>query len=51
MLASMLHERGEVIPAGTFIMTGGITAAVLVERGDSIVARYQGLGTVTIKFV
>jgi 2-oxo-3-hexenedioate decarboxylase len=51
MLASMLAERDEVIPAGTFIMTGGITAAVLVERGDSIVVRYQGLGTVTMKFV
>lgn len=51
MLATMLSERNEVIPAGTFIMTGGITAAVLVERGDSIVVRYQGLGTVTMKFV
>lgn len=51
MLASMLHERGEKIPAGTFIMTGGVTAAVLVERGDVIVVRYQGLGTVTMKFV
>ena len=51
MLATMLAERDEVIPAGTFIMTGGITAAVLVEKGDSIVVRYQGLGTVTMKFV
>ncbi len=51
MLAKMLHERDEVIPAGTFIMTGGITAAVLVEKGDSICVRYQGLGTVTMKFV
>ena len=51
MLATMLAERDELIPAGTFIMTGGITAAVLVEKGDSIVVRYQGLGTVTMKFV
>ena len=51
MLATMLAERDEVIPAGTFIMTGGITAAVLVEKGDSIVVRYQGLGAVTMKFV
>ena len=50
-LANMLAERGEHIPAGTFIMTGGITAAVAVERGDSIVVRYQGLGTVSLKFV
>lgn len=51
MLASMLAERGESIPAGTFIMTGGITAAVLVERGDSIVVRYQDLGTVSMRFI
>lgn len=51
MLASMLDERDESIPAGTFIMTGGITAAVLVERGDSIVVRYQDLGTVSMRFV
>ena len=30
MLANMLGERGEEIPAGTFIMTGGVTAAVAV---------------------
>ena len=51
MLAGMLHERNEIIPAGTFIMTGGVTAAVLVERGDSIVVRYQGLGSVTLRLV
>lgn len=51
MLAKMLDERGECIPAGSFIMTGGITAAVLVEPGDSIVVRYQHLGDITLKFV
>lgn len=51
MLASMLHERNEIVPAGTFIMTGGVTAAVLVERGDSVVVRYQGMGSVSLSFV
>jgi len=51
MLAKMLDERGEEIPAGSFIMTGGITAAVLVEPGDAIVVRYQYLGDITMKFV
>jgi len=32
-------------------MTGGITAAVLVEAGDSIVVRYQDMGDVSMKFV
>jgi 2-oxo-3-hexenedioate decarboxylase len=51
MLASMLSERNEIIPAGTFIMTGGITAAVLVKAGDSIVVRYQDMGDVSMKFI
>lgn len=50
MLANMLSERGEKIPAGTFIMTGGITAAVAVNKGDSVCVRYQDLGTVSVKF-
>ena len=51
MLANMLSERGEEIPAGTFIMTGGITAAVAVEKGDNINMRCQHLGSVSMRFV
>lgn len=51
MLANMLGERGEEIPAGTFIMIGAITAAVQVNKGDSFTVRYQDLGTVSGKFV
>lgn len=50
MLANMLAERGEEIPAGTFIMTGGITAAVAVEKGDNINMRCQHLGSVSMRF-
>jgi 2-oxo-3-hexenedioate decarboxylase len=50
MLANMLAARGEEIPAGTFIMTGGITAAVAVEAGDCINVRYQALGSVGFRF-
>ena len=50
MLANLLAERNETIPAGTFIMTGGITAAVAVEAGDSICVRYQDLGTINVSF-
>ena len=46
MLANMLAERGEVIPAGTFIMTGGITAAETIHAGDSVCVRYQDLGEI-----
>jgi 2-oxo-3-hexenedioate decarboxylase len=51
MLANMLGERGEEIPAGTFIMAGAATEAVSVEAGDHIVARYQDLGQVSMKFI
>ena len=51
MLANMLAARGEVIPAGTFIMTGGITAAVAVGKGDTINVRYQDLGKVSFRMI
>ena len=51
MLANMLAERGEHIAAGTFIMTGGVTEAITVSRGDSIHVRFQELGSVSMRFV
>ena len=51
MLANMMAARGEEIPAGTFIMTRGITAAVAVEAGDNINVRYQDLGSLGFRFV
>lgn len=50
MLANMMAERDEEIPAGTLILTGGITAAVAVEPGDHVSARFQDLGTVNVRF-
>jgi len=51
MLANLLAERGEVIPAGSFIMAGAITPAIAVKAGDNVSVRYQDLGTVTMRFV
>ena len=51
MLANMLGAKGEELPAGSFIMTGGITAAVAVEPGDHIAVHYQGLGSISGHFV
>lgn len=51
MLANMLARKGESIPAGTFIMTGGVTAAVSIARGDHIAVRYQDIGSVSMRFV
>lgn len=50
-LANLLAERGEHIPAGTFIMVGAITTAVDVKKGDCFNVRYQGLGSVSGRFV
>jgi len=50
MLANMFAERGQVVPAGSFIMTGGLTAAVHVAPGDNINVRYQGLGSIGMRF-
>ena len=51
MLANMLGTRGEYIPAGTFIMTGAGTEAVAVAKGDTVTARFQELGSVSVRFV
>ncbi len=51
LLANMLAERDLEIPAGTTILTGGITAAVAVEKGDNVNVRFQGLGSVGMRFV
>lgn len=51
MLANHLGARGQEIPAGTFVMTGGVTEAIAVEAGDSVAVRFQHLGTVSMRFV
>ncbi|KAA6183179.1 2-oxo-3-hexenedioate decarboxylase [Thiohalocapsa marina] len=51
LLVNMMAERGEELPAGSLILTGGITAAVQVEAGDSVNVRFQDLGSVSMRFV
>jgi 2-oxo-3-hexenedioate decarboxylase len=51
MMANHLGARGQHIPAGTFVMTGGVTEAILVNAGDSVSVRFQDLGTVSMRFV
>lgn len=49
-LANHLGARGQEIPAGSFIMTGGVTEAIAVQAGDHIAVRFQDLGTVSLRF-
>jgi len=51
MMANHLGARGQEIPAGTFIMTGGVTEAIPVQAGDNILVRFQDLGSVSMRFV
>ena len=51
MLANHLGARGQEIPAGTFVMTGGVTEAVAVKAGDSVNVRFQDIGSVSMRFV
>jgi len=51
MLANHLGARGEEIPAGTLILSGGITEAVAVKAGDHVTLRIQDLGSVSLRFV
>lgn len=51
MMANHLGQRGQEIPAGSFIMTGGVTEAIAVAAGDNVNVRFQDLGSVAMRFV
>ncbi|MBL0708058.1 MAG: 2-oxo-3-hexenedioate decarboxylase [Sulfurimonas sp.] len=51
MLANMMGERGETLKAGSYILSGAITAAHAVKKGDNVTVMFQDLGTLTMKFV
>ncbi|MEU8759654.1 fumarylacetoacetate hydrolase family protein [Streptomyces sp. NPDC048659] len=47
-LANVLGEHGVTLEAGQLIMTGALHAAVPMAPGDSFVAEFDRLGTVTL---
>ena len=51
MLANHLGKYDEEIPAGTMILSGGVTEAVAVKAGDHITLRIQHLGSVSVRFI
>jgi len=51
MLANHLGARGQEIPAGTLILSGGVTEAVAVQAGDHVCLRVQGLGSASMRFI
>lgn len=50
-LANMLAEFDIELKAGSIVMAGALTAAVPVQAGDVVTASFQGMGSVTVKFV
>ncbi|PXW97618.1 4-oxalocrotonate decarboxylase [Sphaerotilus hippei] len=50
-LANHLGRRGQEIPAGTLILSGGITEAVPVRAGDHVCLHVQGMGSTSLRFV
>jgi 2-oxo-3-hexenedioate decarboxylase len=50
-LVAWLADAGKALPAGSLVMTGGVTEAVVVAAGDNVTTRVQHLGTVGVRFV
>jgi 2-oxo-3-hexenedioate decarboxylase len=50
-LANHLGARGQEIPAGAVILSGGVTEAVAVTPGDHVAVHVQHLGTTSLRFV
>ncbi|HDR9095744.1 TPA: 2-oxo-3-hexenedioate decarboxylase [Burkholderia vietnamiensis] len=50
MLANHLGARGQELPAGALVLSGGVTEAVAIEAGDHVSLRVQGLGSVSVRF-
>ncbi|MGB0712274.1 MAG: 2-oxo-3-hexenedioate decarboxylase [Gammaproteobacteria bacterium] len=50
MLVNVLAEMGETLPAGSFVLSGGITEAVPVKAGDCVLCAFQELGDVALRF-
>ena len=48
LLANMLGKRGKEIPAGTLVLTGGITEAVPINPGDHFIFNFQHLGSIDL---
>ncbi|AZV93072.1 2-oxo-3-hexenedioate decarboxylase [Pseudomonas sp. S 311-6] len=50
MLANHLGKKGQEIPAGSLILSGGVTEAVAVAAGDHVCLRVHGMGSVSLRF-
>jgi 2-keto-4-pentenoate hydratase len=49
-LANKLHEFGITLKAGELILPGALSGAIAVKEGDTILADFGPLGTVSVTF-
>ncbi len=47
-LADRMAERGEAIPAGSLIFSGGLTVPIAITTGSFVSAEFDGLGAVEV---
>lgn len=50
-LANFLADRGRYLAQGHIVISGGMTRAVDLERGDEVCARFKGLGEVNFSMM
>lgn len=51
LLVRHLTEMGGHLAAGSYVMTGSITEAIPMAPGDTATARFQGMGSLSVRFV
>ncbi|MCB9254764.1 MAG: fumarylacetoacetate hydrolase family protein [Bdellovibrionaceae bacterium] len=49
-LANELGKHGQVLPAGSLILSGSLSGMLGVEAGDFFKAEFDGLGSVSVRF-
>ena len=47
-LANRLAQRGEHLPAGSLVFSGGLTASVPIRPGHAVTAEFEALGTIEV---
>jgi 2-keto-4-pentenoate hydratase len=50
-LAEALAQRGEGIEPGSVVLSGGLTASVLLEADGVVTAEFDGLGSIGVHCV
>lgn len=51
MVVNVMASLGLSLPAGSFVMSGAVTAAVSIKPGDVVVSRFLEFGDISVKFV